>query len=381
MANTIAIFNQGGTPAPADFANRLQTFFNKDLLESLQFQLVLATYGMKASYPIHNDTIRFFRPRKANTDGLLGLTAGESAGPGRAGTATTLTEGTTPTRMTDVGVGHVDIQLKQRGQISSMSDIAQAVDLLNMVKLHSKALGEDAALGLDGIVRQALMLGLTNSDTTYGLLHPFERFAGLATPTGDSSNDYDTYKVTANVSNSAGKITRAVHLGCVTQLRAANVPTIGGNYVAITPPQVMHDLRQDTTWVSAATQVDTKDLYKRGTIKLDGAVFVEADNASIEGDTYQTQLGTTTITGTNTPSYSTWYLGRDAFGCVELNDKRAGSSMMGPKLIVNATPDKADPLNLKTVLGWKAFFGCKALHTSETSDVPHYVQLRSKSTF
>lgn len=380
MANTIAIFNQGGTPAPADFANRLQTFFNKDLLEALKFELVLATYGTKASYPVHGDTVRFFRSRKANTDGLLGLTAAESAGPGRAGTATTLTEGTTPTRMTDVGVGYVDVQLKQRGQISSMSDIAQAIDLLNMVKLHSKTLGEDAALGLDGIVRQALIAGLLNTDTTYGSGHPFERFPYI-TITDDSSTDYDTFKVTANVSKSNGKITRAVHLGCITQLRKENVPTIGGKYVAICPPEVMHDLRQDTTWVSAATQVDTKDLYKRGQITLDGAVFVEGDNGSIEGDTYQTQLGTTTITSTNTPVYSTFYLGRDAFGCVELTDKRAGASMMGPKLIVNATPDKADPLNLKTVLGWKAFFGVKALHTSETSDRPHYVQLRTKSTF
>jgi N4-gp56 family major capsid protein len=380
MANTIAIFNQGGTPHPADFANRVQTFFSKDLLESLQFALVLASYGMKQSYPALGDTIRFFRTRKANTDGLLGLTAAESAGPSRAGTATSLTEGTTPTRMTDVGVGYVDVQLKQRGQIASISDIVQAIDLLNTVKEYSKKLGEDAALGLDGIVRQALMAGLTSTDTTYGAGHPFERYPHI-TITDDSSTDYDTFKVTANVSKSNGKITRAVHLGCITQLRRANVPTIGGKYVAVTPPEVMHDLRQDTTWVSAATNVDTKDLYKRGVITLDGAVFVEADNASIEGDTYQTQLGTTAITGTNTPSYSTWYLGRDAFGCVELNDKRAGASMMGPKLIVNATPDKGDPLNLKTVLGWKAFFGCKALHTSETSDVPHYVQLRTKSTF
>jgi len=380
MANTIQIFNQGGTPAPADFANRLQTFFDKDLKEALKFQLVLATYASKQSYPAHGDSIRFFRPRKANTDGLLGLSAAESAGPLRAGVATTLTEGTTPTRMTDVGVGYVDVQLKQRGAIASHSDIASALDLFNLVKLQSKSLGEDAALGLDGICRQALIAGLANTDTTYGAGHPFERYPYI-TITDDSSTDYDTFKVTANVSNSNGKITRAVHLGCITQLRAANVPTIGGFYVAVTPPQVMHDLRQDTTWVSAATQVDTKDLYKRGEIKLDGAVFVEADNASIEGDTYQTQLGTTAITGTNTKVFSTFYLGRDAFGCVELTDKRAGGSMMGPKLIVNANPDKNDPLNLKTVLGWKAFFGCKALITSETSDVPHYVQLRTKSTF
>jgi N4-gp56 family major capsid protein len=380
MANTIQIFNQGGTPDPADFANRLQTYFNKDLLESLKFALVLATYGMKQSYPIHGDTIRFFRPRRANTDGLLGLTANESAGPGRAGTATALVEATTPTRMTDVQVGHVDVQLKQRGAISSFSDITKAIDLLNTLKLHSKTLGEDAALGLDGVVRTALITGLFNSDTTFGALHPFERFPHITT-TADSSNDYDTFKVTANVSKANGKMTRAFHLGCVTQLRKANVPTIGGNYVAVIAPEVMYDVRQDTTWVAAATQVDTQDLYKRGQIKLDGCVFVEADNASIEGDVYGTQLGATAITGTNTPVYASFYLGRDAFGCVELTDKTAGGSMMGPKLIVNASPDKADPINLKTVLGWKAFFGCKALITNETGAVPHYLIARNKSTF
>lgn len=380
MANTIAVFNQGGATTPADFANRTQTLFSKDMMEALAFDLVLNTYGMKQSYPINGDTIRFFRPRKANTDGLLGLTAAESAGPGRAGTATALAEATTPTRMTDVGIGYVDVQLKQRGALASISDIVQAIDLFNTVKVYSKTLGADAALGLDGITRAALITGLLNSNATYGALHPFERYPHI-TITADSSDDYDTFKVTANASNSNGKITRAVHLGCITQLRAANVPTIGGMYVAVTMPQVMHDLRQDTTWVSAATNVDNAALYKRGQIKLDGAVFVEADNGSIEGDTYGTQLGATAITGTNTPVYSTFYLGRDAFGCVELTDKRAGASMMGPKLIVNASPDKNDPLNQKTILGWKAFFGVKPLHTSETSDVPHYLQLRTKSTF
>lgn len=380
MANTIAIFNQGGATTPADFANRLQAFYNKDLLEALQFNLVLATYASKQSYPIHSDTIRFFRPRRANTDGLLGFTVNEGAGPGRAGNATALAEGTTPTRMTDVAVGYVDVQLKQRGAISSMSDVAQAIDLLNLVKLHSTAQGEDAALGLDGICREALITGLLNSNATFGAYHPFERYPHI-TITADSGDDYDTFKVTANASTANGKITRAVHLGCVTQMRASNVPTIGGNYVAIIPTQVYHDLRQDTTWVSAATQVDTKDLYKRGTIRLDGCVFVEADNPSIEGDTYGTQLGATAITGTNTPVFSTFYLGRDAFGCVELTDKKAGGSMMGPKLIVNAREDKYDPLNLKTMLGWKAFFGCKALITTESSDRPHYLQLRTKSTF
>lgn len=380
MANTIAL-----TTNPADFANRVQTFFTKDLLKELEHSLVLATYGTRQSYPIHGDTVRFFRPRKANTDGIIGFSnISEGAQPGVAGNVTALSESVAPTRMTDVAVGYVDVQLRQVGAISSMSDIVQAQDLLNLVKLHTRKLGEDAALGLDGIIRYALRNGLTASDTTFGAYHPYERFAGLPTPTtgaGSSTADYNTYKVTANVSASAGKISRAVHLGCITQLRIDNIPMIGGNYVAITPPQVMHDIRQITEWVSAATQVDTGNIYKRGDIKLDGAVFVEADNPLIEGDAYGVHLAATAITGTNTPSYSTWYLGRDAFCLPELTDKRAGASMMGPKLIVNANSDKSDPLNMKTIIGWKAYFGCKPLITNVAGERPHYLQLRSKSTF
>lgn len=355
------------TSNPADFANRLQTYFNPKLLQELQFALVLATYGMRQKYPANGTSIRFFRPRKANTTGTG-----------------TIAEGTTPTTLTEVAVGYVDVALAQRGALATITDLAQAVDLLNTVSLYTKTMGADAALDLDTVVRNALITGLNDSDTTFGALNFFERFAGVAN-TGTSSTDFASLKA---LTQAAGKMTRAAHLGAVTQLRKSQVPGIGGKYVCVIAPQVMHDVRQITDWVSAATQVDTQNLYKRGQIVLDGCVFVEADNPFIEDETYKTENtdGDDDATGTGL-IYSNLYLGEGAFGCPELSDGRAGGSPMSPKLIINASPDKADPLNLKTTIGWKAFYGCKPLITTTngttpvTGEVPRYLNLRTKSTF
>src|SRR6266576_1954916 len=58
------------TTNPSDFANRQQTFFNKKILKALQFSLKLCGYGLSEGYTTIGDTVRFFRPRKANLSGI-----------------------------------------------------------------------------------------------------------------------------------------------------------------------------------------------------------------------------------------------------------------------------------------------------------------------
>jgi len=340
------------TSNPADFANRIQTYFNPKLLEALDFELVLASYGQRKAYPATGTSIRFFRPRAANTTGVGAIA-----------------EGVTPTTLTEVAVGHVDVSLSQRGALATVTDLVQAIDLLNTVQLYVSTMGSDAALDLDTVIRNAIRTGLHNTDATYGANY-FERFAGV-TNTADSDADFATMHA---LSAANAKMTRARHLACVTQLRAARVPMIGGKYVAVTPPAVIHDIRQDTDWVNAATQVNNQALYKRGVIQLDGCVFVEHDNPFREEATY----GTHSATGSN---FTTFYLGRDAFGCPELSNKKAGGSPMGPRMTVLANADKGDPLNLKTFIGWKCFYGAAPFITNVSGEVPHYLQFRCKSTF
>lgn len=340
------------TANPADFANRIQTYFNPKLLKALDYELVLADYGMRKAYPAHGTSIRFFRPRAANTTGVGAVT-----------------EGTTPATLTEVAVGYIDVALSQRGALATVTDLVQAIDLLNTVSLYVETMGKDAALDMDTVIRNSLVTSLNDSDNTYTGNY-FERFAGV-TPTGDSSDDFTTFHA---LSAANAKFTRGRHLANVTQLKTSRVPTIGGMYPVLTPPQVFHDIRQDADWVAAATQVNNKALYKHGVIELDGGVFISHDNAFREGATYKTFSST----GVN---YTVMYLGKDAFGCPELSNKRAGGSQMGPRISVLANADKTDPLNLKTFIAWKAFWGAKAFITNVSGEVPHYLQFRCKSTF
>lgn len=339
------------TSNPADFANRVQTYFNPKLEKALDYALVLASYGLRKAYPAHGTSIRFFRPRAANTTGVGAIT-----------------EGTTSTTLTEAAVGYVDVALAQRGALATVTDLVQAVDLLDTVRLYVDTMGADAALDLDTVIRAALALGLLNSDATYTGAF-FERFAGVVN-TGVSATDFASM---AALTAANAKFTRARHLSCITQLRAARVPMIGGKYVVVIPPEGIHDVRQDADWVAAATQVNNQALYKRATIELDGGVFVEADNGLRE-----TVYGTAAAAGAN---FSAFYLGMGAFGCPELTNKRAGGSQMGPRIGILNQADKSDPQNLKTYISWKAYWGAKPLITSVSGEVPHYLQFRFKSTF
>lgn len=340
------------TSNPNDFSSRVQTYFNPKLQKALAYSLVLASYGLRQAYPAHGTSIRFFRPRAANTTGT-GAVA----------------EGTTPTTLTEVAVGYVDVSLSQRGALATITDLVQAQDLLDTLQVYVETMGADAALDLDTVIRNALVVGLNDSNSTYTNAY-FERFAGT-TNTGTSSTDFATFHA---LSASNAKFTRARHLANVTQLRSARVPMIGGKYVAVTPPQVMHDLRQDTDWVNAATQVNNEALYKNGEIMLDGAVFVPHDNPFREGATYKTY----SASGAN---FTVHYLGAAAFGTPELSNKRAGGSPMGPRMNILSNADKSDPLNLKTFIGWKAYYGAAPFITNVSGEVPHYLSFRCKSTF
>lgn len=358
------------TSNPADFANRTQTYFNPKLLEALQYNLVLAEYGQKGKFPAIGSTIRFFRPRPASTANISRQSGGVDTGSNG-----TLTEGTTPTNLTEVAVGYIDVPLYQRGALAKISDIVQATDLLNTVQVYTKTMGSDAALDLDTVIQRNLVTGLNDSNTTYNSPRQwyFERFGGVVN-TGTSSTDFASLSA---ATRSNGRHTRINHLGCITTLKASKVPMINGKYVAIVPPEIMHDMRQDTTWVQGAVY-DVGQLWKNGQMILDGAVFVEATNPFTESSTYKTFSSTDPGTGL---IYTSFYLGENAFGVPELSNDKAGSSPYGPRLIILAQPDKSDPLNLIVTIGWKTFYGAKPLITNVSGEVPRYVQLRTKSSF
>lgn len=369
------------TTNPSDFANRQQTFFNKKILKALQFSLKLCGYGLSEGYTTIGDTVRFFRPRKANLNGinaqaLTGITIVPLTTP------TVLTEGVKPTNLTEVAIGYTDIKMTQRAGLSQISDRATALDLFNTMMVQSKTMGEDAALDYDTVVRNWLINGLFNSNATFANGNDggyFERFCGVVN-TGNSAVDFGGL---AGLSKIQGSITRAHALGVVTQLKTSKVPKIGGNYVAISPPAVLHSIRQDETWVRAAV-FQGDPLYKDLELMLDGVAYVSADNPWVEGAVYGTESQTPIDAGL---IYTTIFLGADAFGIPNLTNKAAGGTQSAPRMIVVDGPDKADPLNQQRFVGWKSFFGAGLFiattdgTTISTGERPRTCLLRSKSTF
>lgn len=368
------------------FSNRVLSYYNKQLLQAIQLNLRLSNYARQQSVPKSTgfNGIRFFRPRRASRTGVGALT-----------------EGTVPTTLNDVNVGYIDIKLAQRGSLAKISDIVTATDLLDTLDVYSKTLGADAALDLESVNWHAICskAGTADADgtanpipsgqlTLNGSNTMFERFAGV-TQTGNSVNDYNTFRA---ASVASGKITRPVHLGCITQLKNNGVPMINGKYVVIIPSPVLYDLRQDTTWTNTAQFNPDQLLWKWAQFELDGGVFVEAmrpDLLFIEdaSQAAATGYGVHAPSAASTASasdagaiYSTLYLGEDSFGIPKMVGD-AGSDPATPSLKIVKNPDSGNPLGQFIFVGWKAFYMSALLWTSEPTDVPHCVQLRTRSTF
>lgn len=374
------------TTAPADFANRQQKYFSRQLMEALKFNLKLADYCTQKELPANSaaNSIRFFRPRRA-------LRGTATTGPRQ------LTEGVPLTPQTPgAAVGYVDCTLQQRGDATSLSDIVRAIDLFDTLAINSKTMGADAALDIDGLLSHAIVSHAGVADlngtpnpipagqtTMFNSNTSFERFAGIV----NTLNSLTDFNSLAAATNSNSKLTRTANLGMVTRLKGIGgvpgVPMIGGKYKAIIPPEVMADLRQDQTWVTAATYNNTKNIGIDRWVEfdLDGCSFVEAQNPFME---------TTGNYGVYSPDaagavvnniYSCIYMGAEAMGVPKLSGMRAGSDPYAPSLIVLDKPDKSDPANQITTLAWKAYYMGVLLWTNEATDLPHLGVLRCKTTF
>lgn len=343
------------TANPADVANRLQTHFSKQLLAHAVDTLRLSEFAMKADLPAKSGskTIRFFKKRVAD-----------------ASQVGALTEGTAIATFTEVALSYVDVTLQQWGEATKISDILRLIDLFPTLKMNIDTMGEDCALQADCVCRDAIVANPSAStwiadtqSTLYGSNGAQERFADQITDVATASATRFATLLANTAAN--GKLTRAKALTCVTQLKVNKAPKINGGYVCVVPPQMTHDIRQDTDWLEAAKYSDVKKLYNDEIGSLDGVRYVEATNPFIEGSTYGTYSATGAV-------FSALFLGKNAFGAPKLTGTK---SPWSPQIIICDKPDKSDPVNQFVTAGWKAFWASILLDSS------YVVALRGKSTF
>jgi N4-gp56 family major capsid protein len=359
------------TSNPADVAARQQIFLDGNYFQSLMFKLKFHKYGVARTVPAKSGhtSVRYFRPRKANTTGVNRM-------------GTDYNEGVVPTNLAEVSVGYIDAYLNQTIWYSKISDLELAIDLIDPLKLHSKKAGEDMALYYDEINSNSMFANPAvagnrvdaRQATLYNSNTGFERF-NIANPTGNSAADYATLLA---ASADSAKMSRAFHIACMTQLEENDVPMVNNRYPVICAPRVTNDMRQDSQWFAAAVfNASALSLFPGGEFELDGGIFVTSTRSYREAATYGTRDNTGNIFGVA-------YLGQDAFVVPKLSSGRAGGGGDAPIMTLIDKADNANPANQFASLTAKAYYGSALIYnsaTSDASDVPHVVLGRVQSTF
>lgn len=174
-----------------------------------------------------------------------------------------LTEGVTPDGK-KLTVTAITATVKQYGDYVVQSDVLELTALDNTILEATKLLGKQAGLTLDTIVRDVLQSG---TNVTYC---PKVAADGTETEVTSRSALDTSAMLTVDVVNQV-----------VAKMRANNVPTINGDYVAIIHPYVAYDLMRDQEWIESHKYAQPENLYEGEIGKIGGVRFVQTTEAKI----------------------------------------------------------------------------------------------------
>ena len=299
----MAVFDNLNKTYSPGVAPSVVEYYERSLLENMKPEMVHNRDAQKRTLPEHNGkTVKFrrFTPFAAITEPLAeGVTpAGQ-----------TLTE-TAFTAMVKPYGGHVEL-----------TDEINFYLLDNMHQETAKLLGDQAALSLDTISRNALNAGMNvqyaNSKTSRGAL---------------ASTD---------------KLTFAEIKTAVRNLKRKNVkPFADGFYHAIVHPDVVHDLTEDTMWKDVSKYQDKvkTERYELGTIYK--VKFFESTNAMVfKAQTYI--YGTkTSLTATSFDAATKCMTVSDS---ISEDDARAMTGMLVNVQITKSSANSVTPMCIERV--------------------------------
>lgn len=234
----MAVFDNLNKTYSPGVAPSVVEYYERSLLENMKPEMVHTRDAQERTLPEHNGkTVKFrrFTPFDAITEPLAEGVTPEGQ---------TLTE-TALTAMVKPYGGHVEV-----------TDELNFYMLDNMHQETAKLLGDQAALSLDTIARDALNAGMN-----------VQYANSKGSRAAVAASDILTY----------AEIKKAVR-----SLKRKNVkPFADGFYHAVVHPDVVHDLTSDTMWVDVAKYQDRQKVekYELGTIHK--VKFFESTNAKV----------------------------------------------------------------------------------------------------
>ena len=303
---TVTTGSMGAGTANADLSAEMKTFYDMTLIDMASPQLVHDQFGQKRPIPKNGGKTIEFRKFSALPKATTAIQEGVTPAGGK------------------LEVSAKTATVEQFGYYIVQSDVLELTSLDNTIIEATKLLGKQAGVTLDTITRDIIIAGAQNKVVA----------GGGSTPSAN--------------------ITVADVVKIVAELRAANAPTINGDYVAIIHPYVAHDLMRDPEWIEAHKYAQPENLYAGEIGKVGGVRFVQTSEAKIKaGGVFQCL-----------------FLGEGAYGVTEITGG-------GLQTIVKqkGSAGTADPLDQRSSIGWKAMKTAEVL-------VPEYLYLyECKSTF
>lgn len=309
--------------------NTIKTYYDRLFLESLYPNLVFYQFGMKKPLPKNEGTsVLWNRLTKL----AMGFQLSQGVPTSTANALSTTT---------------VSAIIAQYGGFTAISDLVSLTSISQPMELAAEALGKQAALTVDSVVRNAIWMheAVTNASAHF-----------LVKSSASELFDYQGRVSGAMRTVSSTEIIAVSDIRtAVFGLRKLDVaPYEGNDYIAIVHPEIAEDICGDSTFVNwhqyAGNQDAITNLYNGEIGKIYGCRFVQTTNAPISA-------GSNAGASPSSLAYGTTIFGKGFFGVTELD---GGIKMQGPV----TGPSKSDPLNQETVYGWKANLTAKILNCS-----------------
>ena len=233
-------------------------------------------------------------------------------------------EDVTPVAMSD---SQVTVTLEEYGNATVTTAKLRASSFLPVDPVAAQAVGYNAGLSIDTIARNVVQAGSNVIYATGGAVDPSSR---------TTINTDDTL--------AANDIRRAV-----AQLRGANVPTIGGNYVGFIHPDVSYDLRGITDasgWRDSYKYTNAMPLYNGEIGMFEGVRFMESSRAPLFVD-----ASNNSGASGNIDVYGTLIMGQQALAKAVSMGGEYGNQ---PSIVYGTVTDL---LKRFRPVGWKHFVG------------------------
>jgi N4-gp56 family major capsid protein len=246
---------------------------------------------------------------------------------------TTLTEGVEFPLANEqtLGIEYDDFQALQKGGVVRSSDLALVQSPHDMVAQLVDKARRHALVTMDEIAK-----GVWNTPVSGEV---------VLRPTGATSRATTdaTEVITGTLVRAAHALLSGRDVGKVGAAVSETDGQIGGSYVAIAHPHVIHDLKADTAtggWTDAVKYAKPVQLMTGEVGEYMGVRFIESSRATIVANAGA---------GSTVDIYRTIVAGRQAIAWAD------PSSLMAT--FIPPTPTKTDPLGQIAKAGWKAYVG------------------------